>query len=178
MDIYYLLLFVIIIFLILNFNCKETFNVGGQLSDCESYIINANEKCSGVLEEDTIIPQDCCEAITPNNNCNWIDIDNKDFYTQQLHYILQDKYDICLQQETQLEQTDKNCNKNTIIKFINDIHDGAGIDCVIDDSGTITKCGPTCKNIFTEFYKNCQTQIKKSEFYDDFSKVSDVCSPT
>ena len=100
-NICYLLLFIIIIFLILNFNCKETFNVGGQISKCELYAINVGNKCSNVSASATIIPQNCCEAITPNEDCQWDDEGNNEDLVKQLRTVLPSRYNICQEQESQ-----------------------------------------------------------------------------
>ena len=176
-NICYLLLFIIIIFLIYNFNCKETFNVGGQssnrpISKCELYAINVGDNCSNVSASATIIPQNCCEAIIPNASCNWNDTNNNEDIVKVLRNALPSRYNICQQQESQKIS----CNKD-IIKFIDGIYNGTGIDCEIDGE-TVTKCGPICKSIFTEFYKNCETQINESELVEEFRKVRSVCLST
>ena len=104
-NICYLLLLIIIIFLILNFNCKETFNVDGQSSRCGYYIVNVNNNCSDVLKDDTFIPQRCCEAITPNEDCQWDHEGNKEDLVKQLRTVLPSRYNICQEQESQQQES-------------------------------------------------------------------------
>lgn len=177
-NICYLLLFIIIIFLILNFNCKETFNVGGQIynlpiniSNCGLYAIEASNNCSNVSASAIIIPQNCCEAIKPNEFCNWEDTNNNEYYAERLRMILQNKYRICEYQNV----LNSKCTEDDVYKFIDNIYKGSGIDCEIDGE-TVTKCGPTCKNLFTQFYNKCKTEIKQMNNLDEkFTNIIKEC---
>ena len=173
-NICYLLLFIIIIFLILNFNCKETFNVGGQSSNCESYAINVGNNCSNVSASATIIPKNCCEALIPNEFCNWEDTNNNEYYAKELRNIgniLKHKYKICEYQNV----LNSKCNEDDVYKFIDSIYNDSGIDCEIDGE-TVTKCGPICKNLFTQFYNKCKTEIKQMKLDEKFTNIIKECN--
>ena len=68
------------------------------------------------------------------------------------------------------------CSKDYIRNFIDTI--STIEDCKIDyPTQKLTQCGTDCKNLFTIFYKRCESDIENMGLKDVFQEVNDVCNP-